>query len=533
MSLGARFVIVTFILTVLSLTVVFIVDYRWHQATMLENLKQSSEFSSELLRHAFEEPMRLGRDKETQEKFQSLSLFGEVELYLTDHTGTITYSNRSQTIRRALSEIHPQAELTTVLRTTLARSGNHADFLSLDGHNNFVDIKTVFNSPQCYHCHGSKKTILGAVVIIRNVDRQFNAIGQFHKERLSILCVNLAILLLAMLFYFRLRVVSRIKALERSANAIAHGHLDASFEVSGNDEITRLAKHLTAMRRTRRRHEAQLTELNRDLESRVRERTGELAGAYEELQELYHMKTEFLSSVSHELRTPLASLYGFAKVIDRNLRDKVLPALEQKQEDEALRRAVARVRENLAMMTQAGDDLNMQISRILDYTDMESGRADWRMEDISPLDPMTRSIARFQDPMRDKGLNLVAELPDSLPTIRGDAARLEQAMDQLLANALQFTEQGSVTVSAQARGKDIVVSVEDTGPGIAPEMQTKIFDKFLQLGGHLTDKTSGVGLGLSICREIIERHGGQIMVCSAPVSGSIFRFTLPLPGRKD
>jgi CheY-like chemotaxis protein/anti-sigma regulatory factor (Ser/Thr protein kinase) len=135
--------------------------------------------------------------------------------------------------------------------------------------------------------------------------------------------------------------------------------------------------------------------------------------------------------------------------------------------------------------------------------------------------------------VRTEGLRLIKDVAPHLPPITGDRDRLIQVVINLISNAVKFTTTGSVACRALRRDNHLVVSVTDTGMGIAPADQPKVFERFKQVGDTLTDKPKGTGLGLPICREIVEHHGGRIWVESALGQGSTFSFTLPLPVAAD
>jgi CheY-like chemotaxis protein/anti-sigma regulatory factor (Ser/Thr protein kinase) len=128
-----------------------------------------------------------------------------------------------------------------------------------------------------------------------------------------------------------------------------------------------------------------------------------------------------------------------------------------------------------------------------------------------------------------KGLRLLKDVAPDLPVVTGDRDRLVQVVINLISNAVKFTDAGTITCRAGRRAGDIVVSVVDTGMGIAPADQPKVFERFKQVGDTLTDKPKGTGLGLPICREIVEHHGGRIWVESEPGKGSTFSFSVPVP----
>ena len=153
------------------------------------------------------------------------------------------------------------------------------------------------------------------------------------------------------------------------------------------------------------------------------------------------------------------------------------------------------------------------------------------MTNVTVSDVIERAIAATASLFEAKKLNLVRAIEPDLPPITGDQDRLIQVVINLISNAIKFTDAGSVTCAAGLHGGELVVSVTDSGIGIAPGDQPKVFEKFKQVGDTLTDKPKGTGLGLPICREIVEYHGGRIWVESEPGKGSTFSFTLPISGQ--
>jgi PAS domain S-box-containing protein len=237
------------------------------------------------------------------------------------------------------------------------------------------------------------------------------------------------------------------------------------------------------------------------------------------------LKTDFLSMVSHELRTPLTSVVGFAKIISKRLDQAVFPHVDSP--DARTPRAVSQVRENLTVIVSEGERLTNLINNVLDLAKLEAGQFEWRMEPVAVGQVIRQSLAATEVLFHDKGLRLVVDMEEDLPPVLADETRLIQVLINLLSNAAKFTEQGSVACAAHSNGQEIVVCVRDTGCGVSEEDCEDIFDRFRQLGDTLTGKPVGTGLGLPICREIVEHHGGRIWVESEPGKGSAFRFTLP------
>jgi signal transduction histidine kinase/DNA-binding response OmpR family regulator len=240
-------------------------------------------------------------------------------------------------------------------------------------------------------------------------------------------------------------------------------------------------------------------------------------------------KSSFLSTVSHELRTPLTSVLGFAKIIRRRLEERLFPLISE--EDRKIAQAKRQVIENLDVVVSEGERLTKLIDDVLDLAKIEAGKFTWNMASVSVTDVIDRATAATASLFEAKKLNLRRTIEPDLPTITGDQDRLIQVVINLISNAVKFTDEGSITCSVHRKGDELVMSVADSGIGIAPADQPKVFEKFKQVGDTLTDKPKGTGLGLPICKEIVEYHGGQIWVESVPGKGSTFSFTLPIGER--
>ncbi len=237
-------------------------------------------------------------------------------------------------------------------------------------------------------------------------------------------------------------------------------------------------------------------------------------------------KSAFLSTVSHELRTPLTSVLGFAKIIKKRLEDRIFPLVPK--EDRKVAQTIQQVEDNLKVVVSEGERLTKLIDDVLDLAKIEAGKLEWHMENVTVGDIVDRATAATSSLFEQKGLHLEKAIASDLPAVTGDRDRLIQVVINLISNSVKFTDAGTITCRAERRGGDIVVSVSDTGMGIAPSDQPKVFERFKQVGDTLTDKPKGTGLGLPICREIVEHHGGRIWVQSELGRGSTFSFSLPV-----
>jgi signal transduction histidine kinase/CheY-like chemotaxis protein len=238
-------------------------------------------------------------------------------------------------------------------------------------------------------------------------------------------------------------------------------------------------------------------------------------------------KSAFLSTVSHELRTPLTSVLGFAKIIKKRLEERIFPAVNQSEAKTA--KAIQQVSENLSVVVSEGERLTNLINEVLDLAKIEAGKMEWNMETVSMREVADRALAATTSLFMQKDLQLKTSIQENLPLVTGDHDKLIQVMVNLISNAVKFTPSGTITCTIAHKKNEIITSIADTGIGIAAADHAAVFEQFKQVvGDTLTDKPKGTGLGLPICKEIVEHHGGRIWLKSAPGQGSTFFFALPV-----
>ncbi len=234
----------------------------------------------------------------------------------------------------------------------------------------------------------------------------------------------------------------------------------------------------------------------------------------EQARKLDRLKNEFLASMSHELRTPLNSIIGYAEVMIDGV-DGELP-------EEAI--------EDVQAIHESGKHLLSMINDILDLAKIEAERLELDREPTElaeAVDEVQRITAIL---VKDKPVRLSSSLPANLPTLDADRIRLRQILNNLMSNAVKFTNEGEVRVVAQHVPDDkvVMISVEDTGIGIAPEHLGEVFEQFRQVDGSSSRRAGGTGLGLAITKRLVEMHGGRIWVESELGKGSKFKFTIPV-----
>jgi signal transduction histidine kinase len=280
----------------------------------------------------------------------------------------------------------------------------------------------------------------------------------------------------------------RLRALEKAATALGEGRTDVRAVETGGDEVTALARTFNRM-------------------------ADDLSARAAALIASDQTRRQLLADVSHELMTPLAAIRGYTETL----------AMPELTLDAGTRQRY------LAIIGDETRKLEAMIGDLLDLARLEGGGGTLAREDVPLIDLFGRVMDRHGPTIRDRGIAVeVSVQPESL-RVRGDAHRLEQALQNLAANALRHSLHGGrLALTAAALSDGIRITVRDTGPGIPPEHLERVFDRFYKVDSSRTQSdTSGTGLGLSIVKAIAERHGGSVTASNAPDGGAVFEMMLP------
>ncbi|HVP13903.1 MAG TPA: HAMP domain-containing sensor histidine kinase [Terriglobales bacterium] len=230
--------------------------------------------------------------------------------------------------------------------------------------------------------------------------------------------------------------------------------------------------------------------------------------------ELAHLKSSFISNVTHELKTPIALIRLSAETLEMH-------RVRNAEEGDAFLRGI--IRETVR--------LQQLVDNILDFARLEAGQVAFRFEDVDLLYLVRETIDTFRPRLEHLGFRIELDLPDSLPTVRGDPRMLQHCMLNLLDNALKYSRtRREVRVSAEAREDAATVAVTDHGIGIAPADQKRIFEKFVRVETGLVHDVKGAGLGLALVQQIMRAHGGRVEVTSTLGEGSTFTLVFPRTG---
>jgi signal transduction histidine kinase/CheY-like chemotaxis protein len=294
---------------------------------------------------------------------------------------------------------------------------------------------------------------------------------------------------------------------------------DTALEWAWN--MQRRADHLLE---TTRQHQAELSRIVKslDLTNALLQRTqNELIVARRKADEARHLKEQFAANISHELRTPLNLILGFSEVM--YLSPQVYGEMGWPP---ALRRDVYQIYRSSRHLMEMIDD-------ILDLSRFEIAGFTLNKEPTS-LGQLLQGAAEIaQDLFRGRPVNLEVDIAPDLPTLEIDRTRIRQVVLNMLNNAQRFTEAGAVRLEAKRTEREVVISINDTGPGIPADQLQKIFDEFYQVDRSLRRSHKGAGLGLAISKRFVEAHEGRIWAESQEGQGATFFFTLPIPGQSS
>ncbi|MDP9321616.1 MAG: GAF domain-containing protein [Chloroflexota bacterium] len=247
--------------------------------------------------------------------------------------------------------------------------------------------------------------------------------------------------------------------------------------------------------------------------SQIKEKSGQLEVANQELAAASRHKSEFLANMSHELRTPLNAIIGFSDVLGQRL----FGELNERQA------------EYTTDIASSGRHLLDLVNEILDLSKVEAGRMELEPSEFALADTIRGALAFVRERAARHAIALTEDAPADLGTVVADERKVRQVLLNLLSNAVKFTpDGGTIGVRARRRNGEVEVSVRDTGIGIAPEDQAKVFDEFQQVGKPSDRSREGTGLGLTLAKRFIELHGGRIWIESELGKGTTFTFAMPV-----
>ncbi len=342
------------------------------------------------------------------------------------------------------------------------------------------------------------------------------AFARVHQlEKLFVIAMLIAIVLVVIASHYLSNfITSPLLKLTWAAEKVSAGDLDeTTFNTERKDEIGRLAISFERMQRSIREKIQTIKQQNEELESNIKL----IQKQNEELQLADKLKDEFLATTSHELRTPLHGMVGIAETLVSGA-NGAIPASQKYQLD---------------IIIKSGQRLANLVDDLLDYHKMRYGSMDIQKSAVS-LASATRLVLELSGHLLgNKTIRIINQVPADLKAVSADPQRLEQVLYNLIGNAIKYTSEGKIVISAMVVDDQVRVQVVDTGQGIPAEHLEHIFEPLIQTGQDASRYRQGAGLGLSISRQLIELMGGSLYVSSQPMVGTTFSFTLPLASEEE
>jgi signal transduction histidine kinase len=346
----------------------------------------------------------------------------------------------------------------------------------------------------------------------------------------STIIALIAVTTTTILLYIILKHFTKpIGLLVEGTKAVANGNMDYKAEICSKDELGELASAFNQMTSDLKKSHEQVEEYSKNLERKVGERTADLEKrdaqlllinrrleeANIKLKSLDMQKDEFISLVAHELKTPLTSIQGFTQVLfEKNVWG---------DEDN---------KHYLELIGKNANRLYTLVTDIVDSSRLNLGRLKFNIETQDTYKIFNEIKGDMSLTISKKGLTPEFVIEDGLPKVRADFERTMQVLHNLISNSIKFTTQGMISLHVNREGEFIKFTIKDTGQGIPDENKSVLFSRFYQVDSQMTRKVGGSGLGLSICKGLVEGMGGKVWFDSELGKGSTFCFTIPIANDK-
>lgn len=463
-SLGLKILGLITLVTCLVFFVLFAANYYWKQKITIHHIDRLGVRISELLSMAIDGPMRRGDNAGTHEQFRIASeLYADMHIYLTDFRGNITYATEPEALRQDLLSLYDHHELRNMLQQSLQDDVNAGRLLEIKDNPYYLRVRSIANSPDCHHCHGSSQPILGTLFEFQNLKHDFAQLRTMQLHGGIMALGGLAVLLACVLLYLRTHLLDRIGKLSRVSREIRQGNYATDFTIKGDDELSELGANLSAM--VRRLQSA----------------------------EKYAAIGEFSTYIAHEIRNPLFAIGGFANTLVRS------PGLDAT--------GMQKVRIILSESKRLDDILRtfINFSRPLEST----------MSFVNINDTVQSTLQSLDIPSQFPQIELHVQLSDNLARIMTDPEMVRQCLKNLIQNSIATMPSGGELRITTLESKDnVVLEVADTGQGLPSDVLDQPFNPF-------------TSLELAMTRKIVIDLGGELQLESSPESGTKALLKIP------
>ncbi|NLI82888.1 MAG: response regulator [Deltaproteobacteria bacterium] len=472
-------------------------------------------------------PMAMGDAQAIMEQMKDIRHTAEdIEVFICDFEQEVIYSTHEEKLRTRLSDIIRNRNALNALEEILV-SGKPSQSRFVDdtsGRKHFVYFFPILNQPDCHHCHGASREVLGTMAIRMNIERAYETVADQRNRTIFLTLLGISLVSMVTWFVVNRFVKRPVRDLAEKARRFAEGDMTVAYRGRTEDEIGVLGETFNHM-------VGAVSSARRSLEEEIARKTGLLnertrlitllEKANRELRQLDELKSTFLANMSHELRTPMNSIIGYTDL----LIDGVDGPVNSEQA-----KSLEKIASNSRYLLQLIND-------ILDISKIESGKMKLSPREIDLNWVIQSAVTAFEPALRKKDLQVSYEVEPEVSRVFGDEDAIRQILMNLISNAVKFTEKGTIRITAGVSERGVEpgrspvfaeVRVEDTGVGIREEDLDVIFDKFVQVDLTTVRQQEGTGLGLSIARGLVALHKGMIWATSEYGKGSCFRFTIPL-----
>ncbi|WP_353684220.1 response regulator [Thermodesulfovibrio sp. 3907-1M] len=494
-----------------------------------DRLKIAEAGSKEVMDTIFatiKHPLTVGDSETIHRDLEEIgNKYEKIDVYLCDFNKLISFSTDKKSINKKIDYVIDNEDFSKTINKSFTEEQNEAVFskvFKVQGKRSLISIFPIKNSPECFHCHGSSRKILGAMIMKTDVEDVYRTV--IYQMRRSLILTIFAFVFAAIIvnLFVKKLIKNPLNSLVEATHKFAKGEM---VNITGypKDEIGSLCETFNYMvnevAKSKMELEKELTRRAKLLEERD-ELVALLQKANKQLKELDTLKSAFIANMSHELRTPMNAIIGYTDL----LLDEVDGPLNEDQKA-SLKKVAANARHLLQL-----------INDVLDISKIESGKIELRPNEVDLKALIDSIMVTFEPLIAKKGLNFHMHIEKGAEKLYVDEDKTKQILINLISNAVKFTHQGVITLRARIseRGLDkegnpqfVEISVADTGIGIKKEDLDKIFDKFAQADVSTTRQYEGTGLGLSIVRGLVALHKGMVWAESEVGRGSTFYVLLP------